>query len=72
MSFGDSVAVEELRLGSRISFWAEHGETITGKVIGLGLLGDDMRMVQVTLQMEPNGSVCDFDFAPDRVVTLEW
>lgn len=72
MSFNDDVFVGDLTLRDHISFWADHGETLTGMVTGLAMIGEDPDVVRVTLQLEPSGSIAEFDWAWGRSVSLEW
>lgn len=70
MAFHDSVAVGELELAVRISIKHE-GVWLTGKVVGLALLGEDRHTVRVTLELA-DGRIRFFDRPPTCNVTIEW
>lgn len=70
MSFPDTVNVGELSLTDRVRI-REGEEWVTGKVIELALIGDDMEDVRVTLRLD-NGTELMFDRTPDTTVIMEW
>lgn len=67
VSFIDSLTMAELSLRDCITIRADDGELVTGKVIELALLGDDMHDVRVTLELD-NKTVLSFDRAPDHTI----
>lgn len=70
MSFTDTITVGELHLASRVSIKAD-GTWVTGKVIELALLGDDMKDVRVTLLLDDE-TTRRFDRPPTTMVIYEW
>lgn len=71
MSFTDYGTVDELSLCDLISLQDDTKTWITGKVIELALLGDDMIDVRVTLETK-TGETVRLDRAPNTMIILEW
>lgn len=67
MSFHDTQRADEVTLRDRITIKADSGEWITGKVIELALLGDDMMDVQITILLD-NETILRFDRAPSAPI----
>lgn len=72
MGFIDMVDTGELSLRDRVAFWAAHGESLTGTVVGLALIDDDPDKVRVTVRLEPNDSLAEFDLPWDHSFTVQW
>lgn len=73
MSFEGYTTVAELSLTDRISIRdlaASYASWVTGKVVELSLLGDDMHDIRVMLLLD-DGTTQNFDRAPDCTVIRE-
>jgi hypothetical protein len=71
VSFTDTGTVDELSLRDQISLRADDGNWITGKVVGLSLLGDDETDVRIVLKTSA-GDTFFLDRSPETAVILEW
>lgn len=60
MTYSYTASVDNLRLRTRVRLKV-YGGWITGKVIELALLGDDMADVRITLELDGDKTVRSFD-----------
>lgn len=67
MTYSYTASVNDLRLRDKVGI-LDGDSYVTGKVIGLSLLGDDMTMARVTLELEDDGVVRSFDRPRDSHV----
>jgi hypothetical protein len=70
MSFTDYQRADETSLTDRLTLRTDDGGWVTGKVIELALLGDDMTDIRITLQLD-NGTTLRFDRKPDTQLIYE-
>jgi hypothetical protein len=71
VAFTDTGTVDALSLRDLISIRTDDGNWLTGKVVGLFLLGDDETNVRIGLKTG-TGNTLWLDRTPDTTVILEW
>jgi hypothetical protein len=70
MSFTDCIRADEVSLKDRLTVETEDGNWVTGKVIELALLGDDMKNIGITLLLD-NETVLRFDRKPNAYLIIK-